>query len=314
MESLKDNLYLLHSLKLFVETKNTEYYSHKIINEIEISDKTISIVVTSHERSQQVYFTLETIKRCIYKDIQVIIVDDSETDPIQENRLKEFGFHIELISINRIRKYWANPCVNYNIGFQYIKGGKVVIQNGEVCYIGDILSYINNNILDNTYHVFDVKATRNLHCNNLIYNAYNNQNIDISIYNEDIYQQWYQHSQHRNASYHFLTALTKNTFDKIKGFSYDYSFGSCYDDDDLVLKIKFNNINIINVKNEFEQIGGIHLFHGYIGNHNIHKNQQNENIYRKKLNYTVRTNSYLELSDYGEYNKVIEMYNILNQY
>jgi hypothetical protein len=313
METLKDNLHLLRSLRLLVETKNIEYYSHKIINEKEISDKTISIVMTSHERSQQVYFTLETIRRCNYKDIQVIIVDDSETDCIKEDKIKDFEYHIELISINRSRKYWANPCINYNIGFQYIKGGKVVIQNGEVCYIGDILSYINNNVSDGTYHVFDVKASKNLHCNDLIYNIYDKQNIDVSIYNEDIYQQWYQNSQHRNQCYHFLTALTKKTFDTIKGFSYDYSFGSCYDDDDLVLKIKTNNINIISINSEIMKIGGIHLFHNYTSNHNIHKNQQNENLFNKKKNYAIKTNSYLELSDYDEYNKLVEMYNLLNQ-
>lgn len=315
METLRDNLYLLHSLKMLVETKNTQYYSHTIINEKEITNNTISIVMTSHERSQQVYFTLDTIKKCSYKDIQVIIVDDSDIDCVQENRLKEFEFHIELIKINRSKKYWVNPCINYNIGFQYIRGGKIVIQNGEVCYVGDILSYVNNNVFENTYYVFDVKATRNFHCNNLIYNActIQNQNIDANIYNEDIYEKWFQHSEHRNQCYHFLTAITKNTFDKIKGFSYDYSFGSWYDDDDLVFKLKQNNIIFVNVKHEIKHIGGIHLYHGYDKNHNTHA-PRNEILFKKKKNYTIRNNIYLELSDYTNYNKLVEMYNILNQY
>lgn len=319
MEELYHNLYLLRSLREFVESKNTHYYDHIIINEHNITNNTISIVMTSHERSKQVYFTLETINRCLFKDLQVIIIDDSSNDKLNVDELSNFGFHIELIKIKREFKYWANPCINYNIGFQYIRGGKVIIQNGEVCYIGDILSYVNNNVVDTNYYVFDVKASRNFYSNNLLYEM---PYIETNIYNENIWLDnvplgWYQHSIYRNTNYHFLVATTRDTFNKIGGFSYDYSFGSCFDDDDLVLKIKYNNINIINVKNEIEKIGGIHLYHGYtenITNTNAYTKPQNENLFSKKRNYTNKTNNYLELSNNIDYMKLLNDFNELNQY
>ena len=307
MELLKRNIHLLSSLRNMVETSN-EHYTHNVINEKEITENTISIVMTSHERSKQVYFTLKTINDCNFKDIQVIIVDDSINDSIHIDKLKEYNIHIEFISINRHIKYWANPCINYNIGFKYIKGNKVIIQNGEVCYIGDVLEYIRY-ILDDKYYVFDVKASSNFDTNDIIYSSY----LNTDIYDKNIWSQWYQHFTERNVNYHFLTALTKKTFDKIGGFSYDYSFGSCYDDDDFLLKIQVNNITIVNVNHTMNYIGGIHLYHGYtvnITNTDAYSKPQNIDLFHKKRNYIMRTGKYLELSSYNS--NIYEMYDILN--
>ena len=318
MDELKQNLHLLHSLRTLVETKNQNYYNYKIINEHPITNNTISIVMTSHERSKQVYCTLKTINMCSSKDLQIIIVDDSSIDPVLESIIGEFNLHIELISINRANKCWANPCINYNIGFQYVKGSKVIIQNGEVCYIGDIVEYIKNMVIDDNYYVFDVRASRDFYTNDLIYSILKKDKIRVDIYNENIWSDWYQHTTERNANYHFLTALTKKTFDKIGGFSYDYAFGSCYDDDDLLLKIRLNsNINIINVKNNIEKIGGIHLYHGYtvnIINTSAYTTPQNIDLFNKKRNYLNSNNRYLELSQYDNIYDINKMYSILNNY
>jgi glycosyltransferase involved in cell wall biosynthesis len=320
MDELKQKLNLLSSLRTFVETKNNYYYNYTIINEKPITQNTISIVMTSHERSKQVYCTLETINICNFKDIHIIIVDDSSIDPILETVIEKFNLHIELISINRQYKYWTNPCINYNIGFQYIKGNKVIIQNSEVCYIGDIIEYTKNNIIDDNYYVFDVKASRDFNTNELIYAALKTDKINVGIYNENIYsdrwQGWYQHVSNRNGNYHFLTALTKKTFDKIGGFSYDYAFGSCYDDDDYLLKISSNNINIINVNNEIYKIGGIHLYHGYTTNSDAYSwsTKDNYHLFNKKKNYLNKNGVYLELSIHNSIDDINNMYNILNNY
>jgi glycosyltransferase involved in cell wall biosynthesis len=314
MNTLKENLHLLSSLTELVKTKNEEYYKYTSINYKEVNNDTISIVMTTHERSKQLYFTLETINRCSYKNVHVIIVDDSANDPLLEDKLREFNIHIDFISINRDKKFWANPCINYNIGFQYVKGGKVIIQNGEVCYVGDILKYVNDNIINDMYYVFDVIATRDFDCNEKVYAK---DNLDIHILKKNIFQFWYQHTIYRNKKYHFLTSLTKDTFDKIKEFSYDYSFGSCYDDDDLLLKIINQKIRFLNVKVEEHHIGGIHLFHGYtknISNNAAYTRQQNRDLYNKKRNYFSKTGKYLEISDYDNLEEKQQQFNILSLY
>jgi hypothetical protein len=305
MDHVRNHLAELHGLRQIVKNKDSRYFKYSTINRNEITENTISIVMTSHERSKQVYFTLDTIHKCVYKDIQIILVDDSTNDPVDVNRLYKYDFNIELIRINRSIKNWGNPCINYNIGFEFVRGGKVIIQNSEVCYIGDILTYINDTIIDNKYYVFDVKASRNHQTNEHIYN----KALTIDIYNEDIWDMWYQHYVHRDFHYHFLCAMTRTTFNKIGGFSYDYSFGSGYDDNDLLIKIKQQHIQIINVYHDVFNIGGIHLFHGYdVPDTRAYHSPQNNILFEKKQKYNEVYHTYLELSDYNQPDELMNQF------
>jgi hypothetical protein len=312
MNSLRNNIHLLSFLRNICKVPNTDFYTHSIINNNPITNNTISIVMTSHERSQQVYFTLDTINKSNYKDIQVIIVDDSTNDPVDINILKKYSFNIEFISIITQHKFWANPCINYNIGFMYIKGTKLIIQNGEVCHVGDVIEYVNKNVIDNTYHVFDVKTSFTFEENNNVYNSIDKLDINF-VYNK-ISGEWYQHTQYRNVKYHFLTALTVNTFKRIEGFSYDYSFGASFDDDDLLLKIQELRIPIFNVNSIVYGIVGIHLYHGYeknISDVRAYRAEYNGNLFNKKRNYLHRNNKYIELSSLNTLDEMIENYNML---
>jgi len=285
-----DNRKLILKLKYQVENKNKSLYIHHIIDNHSINDNTISIVMTAHNRSKQVYFALQTISKSSFKDVHIVLVDDSTFDPIDLNIINNFQFYIDLIQINRQYKNWKNPCVNYNIGFQYVKGSKVVIQNSEVCHVGDVLSLIEKIVTDNNYYVFDVKASLNFETNDLIYNE---DLSNTTIYQkENLFNLWYQ-SASNNRNYHFLTACTMETFKRIDGFSYDYSMGINYDDDDLVLKIKSLNIPIINIFQNEYNVGGIHLYHGSSGmNTDIDSNEQ---LFNHKMNIYNETANYIDL-------------------
>lgn len=260
METLvkyKDHIF---SIKDRVENNDTSLYSHIRIDNGIINNETISIVMTASNRSKQTYFTLKTMENSVNKNIQVVIVDDSDIDQIDASILINYPFTIDLIKINRENKCWHNPLVNYNIGFKFIKGCKVVIQNAEVCHIGDVLEFIKHKVVeDDKYYVFDVKSSANYEANDKIYNSDTNS---IEIYNKDIYDLWYNHTKHRLNNFHFLSALNKTAFDKVKNFGYDCTMGSCYDDDELLLKIISKNISVVNIINEECNVGGLHLYHG----------------------------------------------------
>ena len=83
------------------------------------------------------------------------------------------------MGINRQNKDWINPVVNYNIGFNFVKGSYVIIQNAEVCHVGDVIQYLIDNAQDNNYYVFDVKAINNMESNEEIYQI---KQLDTSIY------------------------------------------------------------------------------------------------------------------------------------
>ena len=278
-----------------MDNLDSELFSHYIIKNYDITSETVSIVMTSCNRSNQTYFTLQSMLKSKCKDIHIIIVDDSDNDPLSIDRLKDFPYYIDLIVIKRENKNWVNPVVNYNIGFKFIKGSKVVIQNAEVCHIGDPLNFINTSMVKDFYYVFDVKASLNFRTNQKIYNSNLN---DIEIYNKKFFKMWYHHHKHNNTNYHFFTAFTKETFEKIKEFSYDYTLGRDYDDNDFLLKIISQNIIITNIKSEENLMGGIHLFH------TCSENKEkitpwNKNIFEEKENFWNKDKIYLDFYKNG---------------
>jgi hypothetical protein len=287
---------LIKTIKQNVE-ETTMYYEHIVLGNNPITDKTISIVMTSSNRSKQTYFTLDTISHSLFKDIQVIIVDDSNSDPLTMEKLELYLFRIDFIKINKLVKNWHNPVVNYNIGFKYIKGAFVIIQNAEVCHVGDVCTYVQNNVVDQNYYIFDVKASSNFETNELIYNQ---DRINTAIYDDDtLFSQWYQCKTY-NRKYHFLSSMTKRTFDTVKNFSYDYTVGAAYDDDDFLLKIIAKKILTNNVFHTDHLIGGIHLFHGLaptIWDKNVPSNELLFNIKRNIYNTTEKYIDFIENND-----------------
>ncbi len=260
MDTVLKNLKFLPDLRSMVKNKDLKYFSHTNIPNFQIDEDTISIVMTSSNRSKQVYYTLKTIQNSAYKNIQVILVDDSDHDPVSIDVLKNLSFNIDFVEIKREDKIWKNPCVNYNIGFEYIKGSKILIQNGEVCHLGDVISNFLN-INDDEYYVYDVKASANNITNEEFYKL---ENIQPDVYDKPYFCNvwpWYQHHVMVNRCLHFLTGMTSETFKKIGEFSYDYSFVSGYDDNDFIMKIRRADINVIPISNEKFKVGGIHLWH-----------------------------------------------------
>jgi hypothetical protein len=310
MQTLLQNKNKILEIKRKVENKDKSLYNHIEIKNILITNKTLSIIMTACNRSKQTYFTLQSINNSSFKEIQIIIVDDSDVDPINKEEIEKYPFYIDLIYINKKNKNWINPVVNYNIGFQYIKGSKVIIQNAEVCHIGDLLKYIDSEVYSNNYYVCDVISSKSLETNNIIYNS----NINtIDIYNQkELFGRWYQ-GKERMANYHFLTAMTIDTFNKIKNFSYDYALGLSYDDDDFLLKIISNKINIINLFHDEYNFGGIHLWHiSYLQK----KYESNKIIFQRKKNDYELNGKYYDfifIKDLNIYlNKNIDLLSLQN--
>lgn len=280
-------------LKLMVETLDTNYFIHTIIDNYNINECKISIVMTSSNRSRQVYYTLRTIANSNIKNIHIILVDDSDIDKCNIEILKTFDFYIDFIEIKRDKKFWVNPCINYNIGFKYIKCDKIILQNSEVCHVGDICKYINDELNSDIYMVFDVAVSNSFEQNEDIYSS---DSLDYNIINKLGISSWYQ-CIHFNRNFHFLVSFTRTVFDKFKNFSYDYYSQGAYDDDDLVLKIKSLSIEIKNIFTITNQIYGIHLYH--IPSEKIwdNNNTYNKYVYLLKNNYYNTHNKYIEYTD-----------------
>jgi glycosyltransferase involved in cell wall biosynthesis len=283
------NYKVLYKVKNILETMDKNYFDLTLINGKVIDNDTISIVMTACNRSKQTYYTLSTINNSSYKNIQIILVDDSTHDPILIRKLQEYNMHIELINIKN--KFWVNPCVNYNIGLKHARGGKVIIQNAEVCYVkGDILSYVAHNVKNNEYHSFNIYALDNIEQNNLLYEDNTNPETRLK-------GMWYQHPAHRNAYYHFLVAMTIDTFKKVGGFDIDYSIGVDFDDNGLVHRVRGSGIKLVNVGESFM---GVHLWHAQSSCGSQSSNVSNQHLFMVKHNYYDKYKIFLDLTLFPE--------------
>jgi len=287
------------------DTRNANYYDLTIINNI--MDVEISIVMTTYNRSIQTYFTLQTITNSINKSVQVIIVDDSTNDLLDTDKLKEYNLCIYHIKTKN--KFWFNPCVNYNLGFQHIRGNKVIIQNAEVCHIGDIVSYVSKNLKNKQYFVFDVAALPDMHANECLYQ----KNLSFSNYSDfsGLFDKWYQHHENYSRQLHFLTAITKKDLNKLGGFDYDFSMGSWYDDNEFIFRIIASGINSINIPNDIKKIMGIHQWHITSDNDWDQNVIRNRELLETKKKYFDKNGNFFYLIDYNGtdvYKKITELF------
>lgn len=259
-DHIDENLDQLFEIKRLINSKDNKYFHVTTLNNI--LTPLVSVVMTSYNRSQQTYFTLKTISKSnVSGKIQVIIVDDSTHDPLDCNEMCKYNMCIYHIRVDNERKFWTNPCVNYNLGFQYIKGSITIIQNAEVCHIGDICHFLCTQPIFKQYYVFDVANMRDLECNTRLSElgaVYSNYNKIVQLFGN----YWMQQYGGRNNQYHFLVATDTSIIRKIGGFDLDYALGIAYDDDELIFKLRrFPGAPaIINIPHTYGFFG-IHQWH-----------------------------------------------------
>jgi glycosyltransferase involved in cell wall biosynthesis len=227
----------------------------------------ISIIMGYYNRKSQLSFTLETIliQYNKYKhNLEVIIVDDgSDKQHHLNDMISNYPFPIKLIVINKEDKSWMNPVISYNVGIENASGDIIIFQNPEVCHIGDVIQYTLENINDENYIVYSVYSMKSFQDNLLIVKEYKQNGMDFLLekYKNKPYHKeydWYSHTVYQNRRYHFLSAMTRKTLERIGGFDPDFYDGYCYDDDDFRNRIE-KVVKSITINPE--KVMGIHLFH-----------------------------------------------------
>lgn len=174
-----------------------------VINNKECTDNpSVSIVMSYYNRREQLEITLNTISNSLCKNIEVIIIDDaSDIYHDIKSMIYKYKFYIQLVIINKEQKKWINPCVPYNIGLSLARAEKIIIQNPEICHIGDVIDYVNKNLNDGTYMAFSVFALPSFTHNNeikcmvndkkVVCNFINNINYNVYGYDDEYYKNAY---------------------------------------------------------------------------------------------------------------------------
>ena len=238
---------------------------NKLINDCKIIDKNykvpeynikkISIVMAYYNRKSQLLTTLNTIKNSKHPNFEVIIVDDNSS---QEHKIDDiviqFPF-VKLIVIKPDEKKWINPCIPYNIGFKAATGDIIIIQNPECCHVGDVLIYVENYLRENDYFTFSCFPSRSYEMNNRINNIILHDTTNPCFWSGDKHNKianlinkwhdntdysWYNHSKHNPSYLHFMSAIYKKHLEKLGGFDADFKDGYDFDDNDFLMRIKYD--------------------------------------------------------------------------
>lgn len=233
----------------------------------------ISVVMSYFDRLTQLRYTLTTIDRSQFRDVEIVIVDDfSSAEENIDNLHIEFPkLNLRVIHMRDVvkQKDYCNPCVPYNVGLRASRGDMVIIQNPECCHMGDVLSHVNKYLTNGTYLSFNCWSCVK-HETKVLQET---DHLDLIATKKS---RWYNHETERPVAFHFCNAITRSDLKQINGFDERYARGHNWDDAEILYRIK----QICEVKFVADPYV-IHQYHHKSYGHpdNIQPDQNNKDLY-----------------------------------
>jgi glycosyltransferase involved in cell wall biosynthesis len=248
----------------------------------------ISIVMTYFERPEQLRNTLDSFDFQGYGEgVEVIIVDDGSVKAPAAGLIGMHDFGIKVMYLEPAQKWYCNPCVPFNIGFNAAMGDVVIIQNAECYHHGDIAGHALQNLNDGNYLSYaclsqtkeDSEMASGLQ-------PFARLREMAAICNTaavgDGVPGWYNHSTFFPRALHFCAAISLRNLRRLKGFDERFAKGLCFDDDEFLYRIKRSGLKVDIVDDPFVV-------------HQWHYNRPNtdpvsgEKYLRNKLIFEIRT-------------------------
>lgn len=274
----------------------------------------ISIVTAYYNRRNLFIRTLNSINSNYNAiNFEVIVVDDGSDEEERLEDLQEIYPFLRVIRLEKRDKWYSNPCIPFNIGFEAAKGDKIILQNPECYHFDDIIQYVNENLETNTYLSFGCFSLdkKNTDDDKLFFDRQNILTLmqeNRHVVKTDGGLGWYNHSKYRPGAYHFCTALMTSDLVDLGGFDPRYALGYGYDDDEFVfrvrqkrMRIKFvDNIKVIHQNHYIEQISVEEQNKKYRNQLALRNKSILNNITKKSLSY--RTN-YISIGKYHQIDK-----------
>jgi glycosyltransferase involved in cell wall biosynthesis len=200
----------------------------------------VVIVMTYFDRPFQLNRTLKSFSKTKHDDFEVIIVDDCSKIPPE---IALYDFPIDLYKTKD--KKWIDGSPAYNIGFLHALEKDpdiIIIQNAECFHVGDVIKY-STKITDLNYISFG--------CYNLS-KSWTFKNYDLSwiiannnghaVNNEN--NAWLNHKIIRQMGYHWCSAISVKNMRLLNGFDERFCEGYCFEDDELLARIKILGLDI----------------------------------------------------------------------
>ena len=101
-------------------------------------DSLVSIIIPSFNKEKFIKQTIESVLSQIYKNIEIIVVDDCSTDNTL-NILNKFKNNI-ILFVNKENK---GACYCRNLGFKKSKGDFICLMDGDDCFSKNKLYFLD---------------------------------------------------------------------------------------------------------------------------------------------------------------------------
>jgi len=232
-----------------------------------MSKPVISIVMTYYNRPQQLLLTLRTIEYYCknLSGVEVIIVDDGSDEEFCARRvLNKVDIGMELRVIETKDKWWTNPCIPFNIGFNSARGDIVCIQNAESLHCcGNLIKYALENTNDKRYLTFSCYSTQEENHNQFgsfveLRDQVLLHRIEAALKPFEV-KRWFNHSEHLPTKYHYFSSITKKNLDKLGGFNKEFATGLGFEDDEFLFQVEEAGLEVVLVPPEVGVI--VHQWH-----------------------------------------------------
>ena len=221
--------------------------------------KKISIVMAYYNRKEQLRTTFGSLLKSAYSNWELIIVDDVSDD---DQRAKDIfsqkekrKYNIKIINIDSAQRTWTNPCICYNMGIKKASGDIIVLQNPECMHVGDVLSFVVDNL--------DKKDWMSFNCYGSPYYKMNKEISKLSA--PEIYQRieripfriggnsvmrddvggWLNHYEKHFVAYHYCGAIHRKELMSDMGGGFNEKFKNALgtDDDEFIKRLIYNKFN-----------------------------------------------------------------------
>ncbi|MEN2415090.1 glycosyltransferase family 2 protein [Flavobacterium mesophilum] len=210
----------------------------------------ISIVTAYYNRRPLFIRSLNSIKEYQNNiDFEVIVVDDGSDEEERLEDLQEIFSFLKVIRLEKKDKWYSNPCIPFNIGFEAATGDKIILQNPECYHFDNIINHVDKHLKSNDYLSFGCFSLdkKNTDDDSLFFDRNNISSLmeeNKHGVKTDGGLGWYNHSKYRPGAYHFCTALMTKDLVDLGGFDPRYALGHGYDDDEFVFRVKQKGMNI----------------------------------------------------------------------
>lgn len=207
--------------------------------------RSVSIVMTYHERLGQLRNTLRSFQLHGYRDVELIVVDDaSVTEPIDARQFTALPFPVRVVNMGPDKRY-LNSCVPFNIGIRAASGEIVVLQNAECLHVSDVVGHARTHLDAESYLSYACYSLGEAKTRQLMDHpeGWALGDLEALVATErtatfDGDDAWYNHSVHRPVGYHFCSAILRGNMERLGGFDERYAAGIAYEDDELLARIR----------------------------------------------------------------------------